>query len=76
MSSADKSPSKPKVGKQCPTCSSPEVARILYGLPDPEIFDNPSARSKIVLGGCCITDESPRWQCLACGATWGKVDFR
>jgi len=53
--------------RKCPRCGNSTVASILYGLPK---F---SAKLKtdlffghIVLGGCCITDCDPSWQCIEC----------
>jgi len=58
----------------CPKCLSRQVATILYGL-----FRLPLATSlqadfdsgRIRLGGCCISETSPRWRCLSCGSQWG-----
>ena len=53
---------------RCPACSSPRMARIVYGLP---VGDDEMQRlldeGRIVLGGCCVTNDDPAWQCLACG---------
>ncbi|MEY2467341.1 MAG: hypothetical protein QOF21_39 [Actinomycetota bacterium] len=44
----------------------------MYGLPDPEwLLLRESA--DVVLGGCCISDESPEWHCKACGHEWGRL---
>jgi predicted nucleic-acid-binding Zn-ribbon protein len=55
--------------KQCPACGCHKVALIQYGLP---AFDDEMNRQleagKIVLGGCCISDCDPKWQCVECGA--------
>jgi hypothetical protein len=42
---------------------------ILYGLPamGPELARDLEA-GKIVLGGCCTSDDDPCWQCADCGA--------
>lgn len=54
--------------KNCPHCNSPRIAKILYGLPN---YDNKMAKDiseeKIVLGGCCISDDDPDYQCVECG---------
>ncbi len=47
----------------CPTCtSSTNVREVLYGMP----ADEPDS-SKYVLGGCCISPDSPDFVCLQCG---------
>jgi len=58
---------------KCPQCGSLRVAAILYGLP---IFDDGLRRDleagRVVLGGCCVSNDSPAWRCLACGHKWGQ----
>ena len=53
--------------RKCPSCSSHRVARILYGMP---IFstklEKDLSAGRIILGGCCITDDDPEWQCVDC----------
>jgi hypothetical protein len=54
---------------QCPDCGSTDVRRILYGLrpaPDPEL----ERQGKIVLGGCCVTDDDPDFLCGECEHSW------
>jgi hypothetical protein len=59
-----KSKRKPK---KCPTCSSSRVAKIIYGMP---VFSAKLEREldagRIILGGCCISDDNPDWQCIDC----------
>jgi hypothetical protein len=52
--------------RQCPACKSKNVASIMYGYPSSEAFELAEAK-KIVLGGCCISDRDPSWQCVDCG---------
>jgi len=53
----------------CPNCNSSRVARILYGMPMfNDKLDKAMKEGKIVLGGCCITDNDPDYQCLDCNA--------
>lgn len=56
--------------RKCPSCGSGRIATILYGLPafSPELEADLDA-GRIVLGGCCVTDDDPAWQCLDCQAT-------
>ena len=51
----------------CPKCGSERVKYIIYGFPDP-------SKIKIddVLGSCEISEDSPKWACLAYKHEWGK----
>lgn len=53
----------------CPSCGSEKVATILCGFPGPEMFEN-QPDDDIVLGGCCVTENDPRWSCKDCGHQW------
>jgi len=49
--------------QKCPKCNSSEGVRtILYGMPmeepDPAIY---------TIGGCCISEEMPKYECIECG---------
>jgi hypothetical protein len=64
----------------CPSCGSPRIARILYGLPafDKEL-ENALSQGTVTLGGCVVTGDDPEWECLQCGQTirasgkrWGR----
>lgn len=46
--------------KPCPSCRSPEVWPIAYGMPS-----GPMERT--VLGGCIMTGDDPAAQCQDCG---------
>jgi transposase-like protein len=49
----------------CPTCNSPEIKEIAYGFPGADFdFD------KYVVGGCCITDNDPKYLCKSCSKSW------
>ena len=53
--------------KKCPVCSSPRVATILYGMPELSAkLEKELSAGRIILGGCCITDDDPEWQCADC----------
>lgn len=56
--------------KKCPACGANDTVKILYGMPTYEAFEA-SERGEISLGGCCISDNSPRWHCKACGQNFG-----
>ncbi len=65
---------KSKLDK-CPKCGSAKVASILYGLPMfNEKLERELESGEVTLGGCCITDDDPLWQCIACDHRWGKTE--
>jgi hypothetical protein len=55
--------------RKCPECGCTKVAYILYGLPafSPEL-ESELKEGKVVLGGCCVTECDPTWQCIECKA--------
>jgi hypothetical protein len=53
----------------CPSCESNEIARIIYGYREPELFEDKD-RGDVVLGGCCVTENDPEWHCRACEHEW------
>lgn len=56
--------------EKCPNCNRRSVATILYGLPafDPKL-DQDLRAGRVILGGCCVSDDDPAWQCNKCGST-------
>ncbi len=59
--------------RKCPQCGSPRIAMIMYGLPDfsSEKLKKDVEEGRIVLGGCIVRPDNPRWQCKGCGARMG-----
>ena len=58
----------------CPKCGSSKVACIMYGLPAMnEEMEKDLNEGTIVLGGCCVSQESPAWKCIYCDHLWGSV---
>jgi len=55
---------------RCPKCGEGTPLHIAYGLPSHGMFEA-SSRGEIALGGCCMSYDSPSWQCRACGHAWG-----
>ena len=53
--------------KKCPVCKAATIATILFGYPAgfAKLFADLDA-GKTVLGGCCVTDDDPVWQCTKC----------
>jgi len=66
MGTTEKYMAKRKPGK-CPACGSKNVLRICYGMPGPELVEA-SRQGKVILGGCCVSPEDPKWQCSNCAA--------
>lgn len=55
----------------CPFCNSKNIADILYGLPAfSEELENELKNGKLILGGCCRSDESPLYHCNDCTKEW------
>ena len=64
-----------KAKPTCPECGSSRIAEILYGMPDFSQTEADLEAGRIVLGGCTVHDESPRWHCHECEHQFGVVDF-
>lgn len=62
--------------RKCPACGSKKVARILYGMPAFHMIREELDSGKIVLGGCCISDSDPSWQCVDCSTQIYKESLR
>jgi len=45
---------------------------VVYGRPAPVALEL-AARGEIVLGGCIVGRDSPRWQCSICRHRWGDA---
>jgi len=60
---------------KCPDCRKSSVAEILWGevLLNDEGWKNLKEK-KIVLGGCLVTDNDPKWECNDCNHRWGERD--
>ena len=53
--------------RKCPVCGSNRIADIWYGMQAySEELDKGMKEGRIVLGGCCISDDDPKWQCADC----------
>ena len=61
---------------ECPSCGASRVAEILYGLPvaDDDLERDLEA-NRVVLGGCCVSENMPAWRCTECEHEWGLVAF-
>ncbi len=54
---------------KCPKCKSINVIPIVYGLPTPEAEEE-AKKGLFKLGGCIVSEESPKWHCKNCGYEW------
>jgi len=62
---------------KCPECSSTRIADILYGLPAwSQELDEDLKSGKLVLGGCCITEDDPKWQCADCHTSFFHMQIQ
>ena len=53
--------------RKCPMCGSVRIASILYGYPAfSEELQKDMDEGRVVLGGCCVTDDDPVWECVDC----------
>jgi hypothetical protein len=59
----------------CPHCASPNTAIIFWGLPgNIEEIEKEIRKKKVVLGGCIVSENDPKWECTDCQFRWGKRD--
>lgn len=69
MSSRGKRFSARRKPNKCPRCGAKTVARILWGFPYlTEALEKDMEAGRVVLGGCCVSDDDPTWSCTTCGA--------
>ena len=61
--------------KKCPKCGHSPVASILYGMP---AFDEDLERKledkSLILGGCVVGYDDPKWRCTYCSAEFYEWD--
>lgn len=56
---------------KCPECKSANRTEIIYGLiTDMREIEEQLAREEIVLGGCIVTGNDPKWECNECLTRW------
>ena len=59
---------------KCPKCGSKNIGRYIYGL---LLFSDELLKEvdsgKIILGGCCIMDDAPKYHCNACNEDFGYI---
>ncbi len=53
---------------KCPSCGFKPMGVILYGMPIPtEQYYRDVESGKLIVGGCSLTDDDPKWECRNCG---------
>ncbi len=58
---------------KCPECGKTRIAKIFWGLPaNLESLKKDLDQGKIILGGCTITGNDPKWHCNDCLNKWGQ----
>ena len=55
----------------CPKCGSKNSVKIVYGMPNYELFLEAEA-GKLKLGGCVISMGDPEYFCKDCGHEWNR----
>lgn len=54
--------------QNCPKCGHMPLASIFYGMPAfDEELERKMNEGRITLGGCCVSDDDPAWECTHCG---------
>ena len=56
--------------EKCPNCGSNKTAEIIYGMATYEMSLQ-EQKGEIKIGGCCVSENDPRWHCFACGHEFG-----
>jgi hypothetical protein len=57
--------------KKCPGCGAKNTAFIQYGLPNfDKSLEQDLDKDLIVLGGCDIFEDNPKFQCNECKYSW------
>ena len=61
---------------RCPLCGG-DICDILYGEPTAMWYEDylKDTGHRAVLGGCCITDNDPDYECAKCGQHFWKLTF-
>ena len=57
----------------CPICGSSNVGEYLFGYPAYSYeLEEKVNNGEIILGGCCIAEDSPKYHCNECEEDFGK----
>ncbi len=64
-----------KKPRACPSCGHTPIASIMYGMPAlSDTLNRDLNEGRIVLGGCCVSDDDPSWACSACNKVFYKQE--
>ena len=59
----------------CPYCGSERIAEYLYGLyGDDDELEQQEADGKVILAGCVVMYDDPKYHCNDCDKDFGKRD--
>ena len=59
---------------KCPKCGSTRIAKILYGMPAfSNKLESEINAGRVILGGCCISDDDPTWLVSAASSTIAQI---
>jgi hypothetical protein len=59
----------------CPKCKSESTAEIFWGYPgNLKAMEEQLDKKEIILGGCIVSDNDPKWECNSCHHQWGNRD--
>ena len=60
---------------KCIQCNGTSVAEIIYGLCEiTNELEQAINKKQIILGGCLIGNNDPKWECTDCFNRWGARD--
>ena len=60
---------------KCTQCNGTSVAEIIYGLCEiTNELEQAINKKQIILGGCLIGNNDPKWECTDCYCRWGIRD--
>ena len=60
---------------KCPKCNKNWIAEIFWGYPsDVNSIEDSLEKKEIVLGGCIISCNDPKWECNHCNHRWGDAE--
>ncbi|MBR74737.1 MAG: hypothetical protein CL872_07370 [Dehalococcoidaceae bacterium] len=60
----------------CHNCKGKNIARFVFGLPSQEFlkeYRKEENQGKFVLGGCCVSNDDPKFVCNDCSYEWRNV---
>ena len=57
---------------KCPKCGKSWIAEILWGYPNMSSIEKELEKKEIVLGGCLVSNNDPKWECNDCHHQWGE----